>query len=122
MPCRSTSRTISTSPGSNTWSIATDGTTTRSGFAGMGKILAILDRHEVKATFFFSAGSPTATRKWCRGRGAGHEIGIHSYAHRLVYHQRPDEFAADLEPCWPRSAGRIPAQSSAIGPDVLHPR
>ena len=65
---------------------------------GMGKILAILDRHDVKATFFFLG--------WLADRypevvaevaGRGHEVGIHSYAHRLVYHQRPDEFAEDLE-------------------------
>jgi peptidoglycan/xylan/chitin deacetylase (PgdA/CDA1 family) len=53
----------------------------------MDKILAILDRHEVKATFFFLG--------WLADRypdmvaevaARGHEVGIHSYAHRLVYH------------------------------------
>jgi polysaccharide deacetylase family protein (PEP-CTERM system associated) len=65
---------------------------------GMDKILTILDRHEVKATFFFlgwiadrypDAVADVASR--------GHEIGIHGYAHRLVYRQTPDEFAQDLE-------------------------
>jgi polysaccharide deacetylase family protein (PEP-CTERM system associated) len=65
---------------------------------GLGKILAILDRHGVKATFFFlgwladrypEAVADVAAR--------GHEVGIHSYAHRLVYQQGPDEFAQDLE-------------------------
>lgn len=29
-------------------------------------------------------------------RAAGHEIGCHSYAHRLIYEQTPDQFRADL--------------------------
>ena len=29
-------------------------------------------------------------------RAAGHEIGCHSYWHRLIYEQTPDEFRADL--------------------------
>ena len=66
--------------------------------AGMGKILAILDRHDVKATFFFLGWLAERYPEVVADVAArGHEIGIHSYAHRLVYHQRPDEFAADLE-------------------------
>jgi polysaccharide deacetylase family protein (PEP-CTERM system associated) len=64
---------------------------------GMAKILSVLDRHDVKATFFFlgwiadrypDAVAEVASR--------GHEIASHGYAHRLVYRQRPDEFAEDL--------------------------
>jgi polysaccharide deacetylase family protein (PEP-CTERM system associated) len=29
-------------------------------------------------------------------RSAGHEVGCHSYAHRLIYRQTPEEFRADL--------------------------
>jgi polysaccharide deacetylase family protein (PEP-CTERM system associated) len=66
--------------------------------AGMDKILAILDRHDVKATFFFLGWLADRYPEVVADVAArGHEIGIHSYAHRLVYHQRPDEFAADLE-------------------------
>jgi polysaccharide deacetylase family protein (PEP-CTERM system associated) len=65
---------------------------------GMGKILAILDRHEVKATFFFlgwlADRYPEAVAEVA---ARGHEVAIHGYAHRLVYCQRPDEFAQDLE-------------------------
>ena len=65
---------------------------------GMGKILTILDRHDVKATFFFlgwiADRYPEAVADVAR---RGHEVAIHGYAHRLVYHQRPDEFAEDLE-------------------------
>lgn len=65
---------------------------------GMRKILTILDRHEVKATFFFLG--------WIADRypeavadvaGRGHEVAIHGYAHRLVYRQHPHEFAEDLK-------------------------
>jgi polysaccharide deacetylase family protein (PEP-CTERM system associated) len=65
---------------------------------GMGKILSVLDRHDVKATFFFlgwiADRYPEAVADVAR---RGHEVAIHGYAHRLVYHQRPDEFTKDLE-------------------------
>ena len=65
---------------------------------GMGRILATLDRHDVKATFFFlgwiAERYPEAVADVAR---RGHEVAIHGYAHRLVYQQRPDEFAKDLE-------------------------
>ena len=65
---------------------------------GMGRILAILDRHDVKATFFFlgwiAERYPETVADVAR---RGHEVAIHGYAHRLVYQQRPDEFAKDLE-------------------------
>jgi polysaccharide deacetylase family protein (PEP-CTERM system associated) len=64
---------------------------------GMGKILSVLDRHDVKATFFFlgwiADRYPETVADVAR---RGHEIAIHGYAHRLVYRQRPDEFADDL--------------------------
>lgn len=65
---------------------------------GMGKILAILDRHDVKATFFFlgwiADRYPEAVAEVAR---RGHEVAVHGYAHHLVYRQQPDEFARDLE-------------------------
>ena len=65
---------------------------------GLGKILTILDRYDVKATFFFlgwiAERYPEAVADVAR---RGHEVAVHGYAHRLVYRQRPDEFAADLE-------------------------
>jgi polysaccharide deacetylase family protein (PEP-CTERM system associated) len=65
---------------------------------GMSKILKILDRHEVKATFFFlgwiADRYPDAVAE---AANRGHEIAVHGYAHRLVYRQRPDEFTADLK-------------------------
>lgn len=64
---------------------------------GMSKILKILDRHGVKATFFFlgwiADRYPDAVSEVAR---AGHEIAIHGYAHRLIYTQSPSEFEMDL--------------------------
>ena len=89
MPCRSTSRTISTSPGSNTWSIATDGMTTRSGFTpAWARSSPFWTGTRSRRRSFFWAGSPTATGGGGRCRGAGARDRDYSYAHRLVYHQR----------------------------------
>ncbi|HLI83735.1 MAG TPA: XrtA system polysaccharide deacetylase [Bryobacteraceae bacterium] len=61
-------------------------------------ILELLERHGVKATFFVlgwvAEHQPRAVRMI---RGAGHEIGCHSYAHRLIYALRPEEFRRDTE-------------------------
>jgi polysaccharide deacetylase family protein (PEP-CTERM system associated) len=65
---------------------------------GLGRIMEILDRHDVKATFFFlgwiAERYPEAVAEVAR---RGHEVAIHGYAHRLVHQLRPDEFAKDLE-------------------------
>ena len=64
---------------------------------GLGRILQILDRHDVRATFFFlgwiAERYPEAVADVAR---RGHEVAIHGYAHRLVHRQRPEEFAEDL--------------------------
>lgn len=64
---------------------------------GMSKILRILDRYEVRATFFFlgwiADRYPEAVSEVAQ---KGHEIAIHSYEHRLIYTQSPEEFEADL--------------------------
>jgi len=61
------------------------------------RILAILDRHQVKATFFVlgyvAEKHPGLVRSIVR---AGHEIGSHSFWHRQVHHMTPDEFRSDL--------------------------
>ena len=62
------------------------------------KILAILERHQVKATFFilgWTAGKhPELVKKIVQN---GHEIGCHSYLHRLVYDLTPEDFYADTK-------------------------
>lgn len=62
------------------------------------KILELLNEHGVKATFFVlgwvAEHHPRIVREIAQ---AGHEIGCHSYAHRLVYDLTPAEFRADTE-------------------------
>jgi polysaccharide deacetylase family protein (PEP-CTERM system associated) len=64
---------------------------------GMSKILRILDRCGVKATFFFlgwiADRYPEVVSEVAQG---GHEIAIHGYEHRLIYTQSLEEFEADL--------------------------
>ncbi len=60
-------------------------------------ILSILNQYQVKATFFVLG--------WVAERhpglissihAQGHEIACHSYAHKLIYSQTPDQFKEDL--------------------------
>jgi polysaccharide deacetylase family protein (PEP-CTERM system associated) len=61
------------------------------------RILDLLDRHETKATFFvlgwIARRKPDLVREI---HGRGHQIGSHSYWHRLIYEQSPEEFRDDL--------------------------
>jgi polysaccharide deacetylase family protein (PEP-CTERM system associated) len=61
------------------------------------RLLALLDRHRVRATFFVLGAvaerHPDLVREI---RRAGHEIASHGMHHRLVYEQTPAEFRADL--------------------------
>jgi polysaccharide deacetylase family protein (PEP-CTERM system associated) len=61
------------------------------------RLLDLLARHEVRGTFFvlgFVARKfPELVRQI---HAAGHEIGSHSYWHRLIYTQTPEQFRADL--------------------------
>ncbi len=61
------------------------------------RVLAVLERAQVRATFFILGWNaerfPHLVREIAQG---GHEIASHGYAHRLVYEQTPEEFAADL--------------------------
>ncbi len=59
-------------------------------------VLDMMERHNARATFFIlgwvAERNPALVRKIA---AAGHEIGCHSYAHRLVYDLSPDEFRKD---------------------------
>ena len=61
------------------------------------RILALLDRHNVCATFFVlgwvAHRHPQLVSDVHR---CGHEIGSHSYWHRLIYGQSPEQFRGDL--------------------------
>ncbi|MFM9961952.1 MAG: XrtA system polysaccharide deacetylase [Planctomycetaceae bacterium] len=60
------------------------------------RLLTLLEKAEVRATFFVlgwvAEQHPQLIRDIAR---AGHEIGCHSYWHRLVYDLTPDEFRED---------------------------
>ena len=62
------------------------------------KVLDLLAEFEVQATFFVlgwvADRHPDLVR---RIQGAGHELGCHSHAHRLLYEMTPAEFRADTK-------------------------
>jgi len=60
------------------------------------RILSLFDRHNVKGTFFFVGWVAHKFPKLVREVHArGHELACHSYWHRTVYSQTPDEFRED---------------------------
>jgi len=65
---------------------------------GVEKILSLLDKHSVKATFFclgwIARKYPEVIREIVRH---GHSIGCHSDMHQLVYEQTETEFKNDLD-------------------------
>ena len=59
-------------------------------------ILEILDEHSVKATFFVIGWIAEKFPHLVKDiYNRGHEIGSHSYFHRLIYNITPDEFRED---------------------------
>lgn len=62
------------------------------------KILEILDKYDVKATFFVLGKSAEAHPDVLRRViDAGHEVGNHTYSHVLLSKQGDDSFFADVE-------------------------
>ena len=65
--------------------------------ANTRRILALLAKKQVRGTFYIlgwiAQKSPELVREI---HAAGHEIGSHSYWHRLVYSLSPEEFRRDL--------------------------
>jgi polysaccharide deacetylase family protein (PEP-CTERM system associated) len=65
--------------------------------ANTQRILELLSKHKVRATFFIlgwiAERYPQLVHEISR---AGHEVGSHGYWHRLIYTQTPTEFRADL--------------------------
>ena len=61
------------------------------------RMLALLDRHGVKATFFILGWVAERYPGLVRDiQACGHEIGSHGHWHRLIYEQTPAEFRDDL--------------------------
>lgn len=65
--------------------------------ANTRKLLRLFERRQVRATFFVLGWVghrfPGLVKEIARD---GHEIACHSYWHRLIYQQTPEEFAQDL--------------------------
>ena len=65
--------------------------------ANTHRVLELLDRHGMHATFFvlgwIAERHPQLVREI---HACGHEIGSHGYWHRLIYQQSPAEFRADI--------------------------
>src|SRR5262249_36011523 len=69
--------------------------------ASTHRILRVLDQASVRATFFVLGWVADKHPELVRTiHSAGHEIGCHSYWHRLIYQQTPEEFRTDLR--WAR--------------------
>ena len=64
---------------------------------GVGLILDLMDKHDLKGTFFclgwIAEKHPHIIK---RIDAAGHNIGTHSYYHQLAYEQTEDEYRKDL--------------------------
>ena len=64
---------------------------------GVSLILDLMDKHDLKGTFFclgwIAAKHPHIIK---RIDAAGHHIGTHSYYHQLAYEQSEDEYRKDL--------------------------
>jgi len=65
--------------------------------ASTRRILRLFDDHNVKGTFFVLGWVAERFADLVREiHAAGHEIGSHSYWHRLIYDQTPEQFREDL--------------------------
>ncbi|MHB1035988.1 MAG: XrtA system polysaccharide deacetylase [Pirellulales bacterium] len=61
------------------------------------RMLDLLEEHGVRATFFVLGWVAERFPRLVREiRDAGHEVGSHSYWHRLIYRLTPEEFREDL--------------------------
>ncbi|MEN6457935.1 MAG: XrtA system polysaccharide deacetylase [Thermoguttaceae bacterium] len=61
------------------------------------RLLWLLDRHCVTATFFILGWQARRCAPLVRDiQACGHEIGSHGYWHRLIYGQSPEEFRRDV--------------------------
>lgn len=62
------------------------------------KILDLLERYNIRATFFVLAWNARRDAKLIKEiHTSGHEISSHGYGHQLIYRQAPSEFAQDLK-------------------------
>jgi polysaccharide deacetylase family protein (PEP-CTERM system associated) len=67
---------------------------------GFDKLMNLLARHKVKATFFILGKvieeHPSIIKEIISG---GHEVGCHTYSHNLLYEMNPQSFSEELLKC-----------------------
>ena len=79
--------------------------------ANTHRILRLLDDHDVRGTFFVLGWVARHFPKLVREiHACGHEIGSHSYWHRLIYDQSPQQFRADL-----RESREVLEETTGVG-------
>lgn len=62
------------------------------------KILDILDRYNIKATFFVTGENPAYRNMIAEAHEKGHTIGVHTYSHDYAQiYQSPEAFFEDIE-------------------------
>ncbi len=67
---------------------------------GHDKILNLLQKHKVSATFFLVGSIIDKHPKLIREIiEEGHEIGCHTYTHTAIYDMTPEQFSAELDKC-----------------------
>jgi len=65
--------------------------------ANTHKVLRLLDDHQTRGTFFILGWVADRFPQLVRDiQHAGHEIGCHSYWHKLIYNMKPEDFRDDL--------------------------
>jgi len=65
--------------------------------ANTHQVLRLLDQHQTRGTFFILGWVADRHPELVRDiQKSGHEIGCHSYWHRLIYDMTPEEFRDDL--------------------------
>lgn len=83
---------------------------------GTHRLLDLLDKHDTLATFYVLGWIADRFPQLVQDiHSAGHELGSHSYWHRLVYELSPDEFRRDL-------VASITAIENATGERVVNYR
>lgn len=66
--------------------------------ANTHRVLRILEEHQVRGTFFILGWVADRFPQLVRDiQRSGHEIGCHSFWHRLIYQMTPEEFHEDLK-------------------------
>jgi peptidoglycan/xylan/chitin deacetylase (PgdA/CDA1 family) len=78
------------------------------------ELLALLDRYNIKATFFVTNQKPGYSYCIALEAAAGHSIGIHSYSHDYAIYANEETFFADIN-----AMRDIIVEQTGKAPDIL---